>query len=424
MGDCRREFTIDYDLIEKSKQKRELEYEDLFSRERYYKSKFPPEYSLLHVDFDPSSRKAKITFVERVRYRTIDRYVTRNYERRPEYSEWKSKTKEITRNIRLTNEALESLRTNPDRLIADFAYEIISALSSKELLPAWFIRRQFCETEENQVALLVQKKNELSQQCAADCRHLQAEIRSTEETQEQHILDLQYYEKVLNKYNAKIHKILRKRQNKAAFLLNILSLFIRCALLSERRLQTITSFRNSCFEECERLKQEIQCDEEKICQLKAEISDKMSELKEQCDVLDAEIEQTKNFWEQKRVGIPKLPADIAQDSNFFPLKSLSGRRYTKVIGCYVIHNTANNKYYVGQSKDVYKRLKQHFRGTVPQNWIFSEDYYQTDPSLREDLFEVKIVECDSKDMLDSTEKAMIEEYDSWNTGYNRTKGNS
>ena len=130
----------------------------------------------------------------------------------------------------------------------------------------------------------------------------------------------------------------------------------------------------------------------------------MSELKEQCDVLDAEIGQTKNFWEQKRVGIPKLPADIAQDSNFFPLKSLSGRRYTKVIGCYVIHNTANNKYYVGQSKDVYKRLKQHFRGTVPQNWIFSEDYYQTDPSLREDLFEVKIVECDSKDMLDSTEK--------------------
>ncbi len=39
MDDCRREFTIDYDLIEKSKQKREREYEDLFSHERYYKKK-------------------------------------------------------------------------------------------------------------------------------------------------------------------------------------------------------------------------------------------------------------------------------------------------------------------------------------------------------------------------------------------------
>lgn len=424
MDDYRREFIINYDLIEKSKQKRKLEYEDLFSRERYYKKKLPSEYSLLHVDFDPASRRTKITFVERVRYRTIERYVTQNYERHPEYSEWKSKTKEITRSIRLTNEALESLCTNQDRLIADFAYEIISTLSSKELLPSWFIRRQFCEMEENQVALLVQKKSELSQQCAADCRHLQSEIRSTEETQEQNTFDLQYYEKALIKYNAKTDKILRKRQNKAAFLLNILSLFIRCALLSERRLQKIGALRDSCSETCEQLRREIQLNKEKVCQLKAEISDKMSELKEQCDALDAEIEQTKNFWEKKRVGIPKLPADIAQDSDFFPLKSLSGMRYTKVIGCYVIHNTANNKYYVGQSKDVHKRLKQHFRGTVPQNWIFSEDYYQTDPSLREDLFEVKIVECDSKDMLDSTEKAMIEEYDSWNTGYNRTKGNS
>ena len=424
MDDCRREFTIDYDLIEKSKQKREREYEDLFSHERYYKKKLPSEYSLLHVDFDPASRRTKITFIERVRYRTIERYITQNYERHPEYSEWKSKAKEITRSIRLTNEALESLRTNPDRLIADFAYEIISALSSKELLPAWFIRRQFCEMEENQVALLVQKKNELSQQCAADCRHLQAEIRSTEETQEQHTFDLKYYEKAMTKYNAKIHKILCKRQNKAAFLLNILSLFIRYALLSEKRLQKIKASRNDSFEKCEQIKQEIHLNKENILDLKTKISDKMSELKEQCDALDSKIDQIKNFWEKKRVGIPKLPADIAQDSDFFPLKSLSGMRYTKVIGCYVIHNTANNKYYVGQSKDVYKRLKQHFRGTVPQNWIFSEDYYQTDPSLREDLFEVKMVECDSKDMLDSTEKAMIEEYDSWNTGYNRTKGNS
>lgn len=424
MDDFRKEFTVDFDLIEKFRQKREQKYHDFFSRECYYKKKSPPEYSLLKVDFDPVSRRAKITFSERVYYRTIERYVTRNYEKFPEYSDWKTKTKKVQKSIHLTNEALESLYTHEDKLIATFAYEIIPKLHNNELLPAWFIRQQLCETEESKVQLLAQEKIELNHQCAVDCNHIQSEIQSIEAMLESNHFDLQCCEKKLNKHNAKIHKILLKRQNKASFFLNILSLFIRCALLSEKRLQKIKASRNDCFEKCEQIKQEIQLNKENILNLKTKISDKKEQVNKQSNEIDEKIEQTKHFWEKKRSGITPLPEDIAQDSGFFPLKSLSGMRYAKVIGCYVIHNTANNKYYVGQSKDVYKRLKQHFRGTVPQNWIFSEDYYQTDPSLREDLFEVKIVECDSKDMLDATEKAMIEEYDSWNTGYNRTKGNS
>ena len=83
-----------------------------------------------------------------------------------------------------------------------------------------------------------------------------------------------------------------------------------------------------------------------------------------------------------------------------------------------------DKYYVGQSKDVLKRLKQHFKGTVPHNIIFAEDYYSSTFGNKEDLFEVKIIPCDTKDELDKTEKNLIEKYDAWRSGYNGTSGNS
>lgn len=102
---------------------------------------------------------------------------------------------------------------------------------------------------------------------------------------------------------------------------------------------------------------------------------------------------------------------------------MSGLQYEKITGCYVIHNTENDKYYVGQSKDVMKRLKQHFKGTVPQNTIFAEDYYTSTKPDKENIFEVKIIRCSTKDELDRMEKQLISDYDSWNTGYNRTSGN-
>lgn len=101
-----------------------------------------------------------------------------------------------------------------------------------------------------------------------------------------------------------------------------------------------------------------------------------------------------------------------------------GIEYQKVIGCYIIHNRENGKYYVGQSKDVHKRLKQHFTGTVPKNVIFAEDYYLSNFSNKEDLFEVKILPCTTKDELDKTEKELIELYDAKNNGYNGTSGNT
>ena len=110
--------------------------------------------------------------------------------------------------------------------------------------------------------------------------------------------------------------------------------------------------------------------------------------------------------------------------DFIPLKKLVGSEYQKIIGCYVIHNKEKDKYYVGQSKDVYKRiLRDHFNGTEVKNIIFAEDYFSSQYENKDDIFEVKIIRCSTKDELDSTEASLIEEYDSFRNGYNSTSGN-
>ena len=61
---------------------------------------------------------------------------------------------------------------------------------------------------------------------------------------------------------------------------------------------------------------------------------------------------------------------------------------------------------------------------MPNNIIFAEDYYSSKQEHKDDLFEIKIIECSTKDELDRKEKNLIEFYDSWNKGYNGTSGNT
>lgn len=130
-----------------------------------------------------------------------------------------------------------------------------------------------------------------------------------------------------------------------------------------------------------------------------------------------------NNYKTNITMIKPLPNKIAQDKSFIMLNSFNGLEYEKIIGVYIIHNREKDKYYVGQSKDVFKRIKQHFNNTIPKNQIFAEDYYTSKLPNKEDLFELKIFKCKTKDELDTLEKKLIYEYDSWNNGYNGTSGN-
>ena len=149
-----------------------------------------------------------------------------------------------------------------------------------------------------------------------------------------------------------------------------------------------------------------------------------NEIKDRRRTTDKSLSKALSNYKTKIATINALPTECTHDTSFKLLKNFSGLEYEKIIGCYIIHNRENNKYYVGQSKDVLKRLKQHFKGTVPNNIIFAEDYYASKYKERENLFEVKIIPCTTKDELDKTEKELIEQYNSWQYGYNGTSGNN
>lgn len=89
-----------------------------------------------------------------------------------------------------------------------------------------------------------------------------------------------------------------------------------------------------------------------------------------------------------------------------------------VKGVYIIWNKTMNKYYVGQSKNLNNRLfKQHFGNGLVKNHIFFKDWDSGND------FYYRTFVCETKDELDRLEKRYIEEYNSFDNGYNKTGGN-
>lgn len=92
-----------------------------------------------------------------------------------------------------------------------------------------------------------------------------------------------------------------------------------------------------------------------------------------------------------------------------------------VKGVYVIWNKTKNKYYVGQSKNMGKRIfSQHFsflKNDV-RNIIFAKDWYNND-----EFYYQTIIYGDKHTNLDELEKETIAKYDAFKNGYNSTAGN-
>ncbi len=115
-----------------------------------------------------------------------------------------------------------------------------------------------------------------------------------------------------------------------------------------------------------------------------------------------------------------------EENCFIPLKIFFEKTQEDFIGCYIIKNIMNNKVYVGQSKHVLTRIKQHFdcKTLEPKNPIFIPDCLNLSEEQVKYTFMIAIVNCQTKDELDETEKFLIQKYDSFNKGYNRTAGNN
>lgn len=380
----------------------------------------PPKYSLTKVDFNITSRIARIEILQSQEYRTIQKYITQNYERYPIYSEWKIKEKTIKKTLKLTNSELEVLNSYDDDLIKMFAEEIIISLDNEELFPSWFIK--------------IFLKRELD----ADLQTLKEELDSYVGNQNNKITTQQAH---IENYNNEIfatNKILQKKKKKKAriesiltkisnakhnMLKSIMTLGIYNYLISNKRKRKMELKLSICDKHITELNKNITENENKITKCNKSINEYKTNISKKESEYKNKKETRLNEYNTKVSEVKPLSNIVAQDESFTMLKLFSGLEYEKIIGVYVIHNKEKDKYYVGQSKDVMKRIKQHFNGTVPKNTIFAEDYYTSQMENRDNIFEIKIIRCTTKDELDSLEKKLIYEYDSWNNGYNGTSGN-
>lgn len=86
-----------------------------------------------------------------------------------------------------------------------------------------------------------------------------------------------------------------------------------------------------------------------------------------------------------------------------------------MIGIYKITNKINGRSYIGQSKDIEKRWKEHVHH---KDSPIDKNIYE----LGDENFELEVLEECSPDQLDEKEDFYIKKYDSINNGYNRIGG--
>jgi len=85
------------------------------------------------------------------------------------------------------------------------------------------------------------------------------------------------------------------------------------------------------------------------------------------------------------------------------------------VGIYILYNETQNKYYVGQAKQIYKRIRDHF---VVED--IARDF------MRGDKIHIKVMnanEFEASYRLDHIEKTAIEIFDADKSGYNKSTGN-
>lgn len=335
--------------------------------------------------YDEKTHYARMEFRLETTYQTVDRYVQRNYVRTPIYSAPKTKYKTVKKSLRVRADELESLAFPCDRILEIFNEEIIVKLNSVDFVPSWAIREWTFREENEYLKYLKEqvKKTEESSFAAERTRDNTSPALKSKTDQ---------LKAKIEKLTAKYQKKKGKRKDKLA---------VKIAGLSESVVKNETR-----LEEMQNAVSQAKKAEEDAREKEKRIKENIRTL---CQKLDK--------------SVPVL-SDLEEHDGFIPLTKFSLKPYEKIMGVYVIRNNKNNRVYVGQSKDVMRRIKQHFRGTVPANVIFAEDYYSTPAQEREYLFSVRIDELYSKDELDSVEKEMIEAYDAYTKGYNGTKGNN
>lgn len=380
-----------------------------------------PKYSIDTMTFDEVTRYAKIDFKRMQEYRTIDGYKQIDCEKYPIYSEWKHKEKIISKSIKLTNRVLESLNQNDDELIKLFADKIVLQLNNYELFPSWFLKYYLRLELADKITVFEQKLRNEENTISANivsCKKSMAENTSTAIMLKNNLV------KMNNDIELK-RKFIEKKEAVWIYIVkSILSFGIYAILNSQKRKELVARKIEKTKLEMSTIISNI----ENLLESEKQTNLRIANFEKDLEAKKNECLSTKNLLNEeyyiKISKVMQLQDKLCLQDEFCLLKNFQGFTYESIKGCYVIRNRENGKHYVGQSKDVYKRIKDHFRGTQPINYIFCEDYFNSKLENKDDLFEIKIYKCETKDELDALEQHLIQFYDAKNDGYNRTNGNS
>lgn len=145
--------------------------------------------------------------------------------------------------------------------------------------------------------------------------------------------------------------------------------------------------------------------------------EKYRDIKEKLKSKKEYFQNTKTIFKDEIVG------STLHDLTFIPVESFLLRKdeFKNKKGIYVIHNQNLNKYYVGQTKNIYTRVcTQHFdlKTGECKNNSFKDDY-----NNHKHAFFIAYKFLNTKDELDNAERKYIGLFDSFYNGYNKTNGN-
>lgn len=93
-----------------------------------------------------------------------------------------------------------------------------------------------------------------------------------------------------------------------------------------------------------------------------------------------------------------------------------------ISGIYKIQNIYSDRIYIGQSKDIRKRLREHLECCKSSNTSENKGLVNSWNKYGEDCFDFEILKECSCDLLDDEERYWISYYDSFKNGYNMTSG--
>jgi len=135
----------------------------------------------------------------------------------------------------------------------------------------------------------------------------------------------------------------------------------------------------------------------------------------QKELKQAEQKQKLETFKQTKEQLKEKLKSQIDAKAWKPLETILKSADKGGVGIYVMYNETKNKFYVGQAKQLHKRIRDHF---VVED--ITRDY------LAGDKIRVKMLtanELDADYRLDHIEKTGIEIFNSDKNGYNKTGGN-